>query len=549
MAINNTFENKYYGKNFSILGDSISTFEGIIPNGYKSFYSKEKSDKNGISNCKECWWGRVVSFFGGNILANSSYSGSKVTSKNGSFPCINSDMRIDALSSNGVMPDVVIVYAGFNDWAKGMPLKAVNDGRVLTEFFDFSYLNMIIKITKKYPNAEIWCCTVCKTMMSSNPNFEFPIQRHGIQIDDFNDVVRNMATRDNCKVLDLYSYDVLIDTLDSSHPNADGMITLANLVCSSVVGDDVDCTKDSLIDDKNDEKQYCPNCNNVVQEGNKFCMSCGKRLVEDANSQNDEDQIDMIGDRYELMRQVGKGASSVVYLAKDIKLDRVCAVKIVKKDTYSNMMAAQESLDEVNKLKLLAHVSIPQLYDIYNDDKRLCIVMEFIDGKNLRQILNEATQPIDEKTIANWAKQLCRVLYYLHTLTPPRVYRDLKPANIILQSNGVIKLIDFGTMKNYDESETEDTVNLGTKGYAAPEQFGGRGATDARTDIYAFGMTLFHLITGISPAKAPYEIKPLRAYRQDVSEELEKIVSKCIEIEREKRYQSALEILMDLERT
>lgn len=140
------------------------------------------------------------------------------------------------------------------------------------------------------------------------------------------------------------------------------------------------------------------------------------------------------------------------------------------------------------------------------------------------------------------------MLFYLHTLKPPRIFRDLKPSNIILQPNGVIKLIDFGTMKNYDESRTEDTVNLGTKGYAAPEQFGGRGQTDARTDIYGLGMTLYHLITGVNPSIMPFEIKPISYYRKDISTDLQRIVLKCIEVEREKRYQTAIELLNDLEK-
>lgn len=198
-------------------------------------------------------------------------------------------------------------------------------------------------------------------------------------------------------------------------------------------------------------------------------------------------------------------------------------------------------------MKLLKHISIPQLYDIYDDDERLCIVMEFIKGQNLSDIIKSQKNPLDEYTIVSWAKQLCRVLFYLNTLKPPRIFRDLKPSNIILQPNGIIKLIDFGTMKNYDESRTEDTVNLGTKGYAAPEQFGGRGQTDARTDIYGLGMTLYHLITGVNPSIMPFEIKPIRYYRKDISMELQRIVLKCIEVEREKRYQSAIELLNDLE--
>ena len=275
----------------------------------------------------------------------------------------------------------------------------------------------------------------------------------------------------------------------------------------------------------------------------------GEQIVEQETQpeSNEDVPVEIIDNRYKLVRKVGKGASATVYLAQDIKLNRVCAVKMINKNTYANKVAAQESLDEVNKMKLLAHISIPQLYDIYDDDERLCIVMEFIEGQNLSDIIKLQKNPLDEYTIVSWAKQLCRVLFYLHTLKPPRIFRDLKPSNIILQPNGVIKLIDFGTMKNYDESRTEDTVNLGTKGYAAPEQFGGRGQTDARTDIYGSGMTLYHLITGANPSILPFEIKPISYYRKDISTDLQRIVLRCIEVEREKRYQSAIELLNDLE--
>lgn len=321
-------------------------------------------------------------------------------------------------------------------------------------------------------------------------------------------------------------------------------------------------SKDEEMTDASQKKKYCHKCGAQLNLNDKFCMKCGTKVIdveaEQLAEESAEKEIEPISDvddvpeiidnRYKLVRQVGKGASATVYLAQDIKLNRVCAVKIVKKNTYSNKMAAQESLDEVNKMKLLAHISIPQLYDIYDDEDRLCIVMEFIDGQNMNEIIKSQKNPLDEYTVVSWAKQLCRVLFYLHTLKPPRIFRDLKPANIILQPNGIIKLIDFGTMKNYDESCTEDTVNLGTKGYAAPEQFGGRGQTDARTDIYGLGMTLYHLTTGVNPTIAPFEVRPVSHYRSDISKGFESIIMKCIEVEREKRYKSAMDLLKDLEK-
>lgn len=584
--------NKYYGKTFSILGDSISTLEGYIPNGYKAFYEGDICEKAGIKTPEDTWWGKVINFFCGNLLVNNSWSGSRVTRLPNSeklFPSGCSNERTGGLHINNIKPDVIIVYLGTNDWAKGAEKHCVD--YILTEdfhcqSFDFAYSMLITKLKSNYPDSEIWCCTLNTTFMSSNQNFKFPHKYGGNHIDEYNRIIRESAQINKCKVIDLYNYKIPYDTIDGTHPNADGMNTIASLVCYSLADESgskyIDLEKsllpkmnqfltvvksDSVEKDdcKNEKNKFCHKCGAKLNINDKFCMHCGAKTIDLIKShlKNEEEQIieqekqlegnedgpvEIIDNRYKLVRKVGKGASATVYLAQDIKLNRVCAVKIINKNTYSNKVAAQESLDEVNKMKLLAHISIPQLYDIYDDDERLCIVMEFIEGQNLSDIIKSQKNPLDEYTIVSWAKQLCRVLFYLHTLKPPRIFRDLKPSNIILQPNGVIKLIDFGTMKNYDESRTEDTVNLGTKGYAAPEQFGGRGQTDARTDIYGLGMTLYHLITGVNPSIMPFEIKPIRYYRKDISTELQRIVLKCIEVEREKRYQSAIDLLNDLEK-
>lgn len=469
---------------------------------------------------EDTWWGKVINFFGGKLLSNSSYSGSRVTSTKRTFPAAYSEKRMDDLSKKGVSPDVIIIYMGFNDWANGVDLEQEDNGccQLLFPcniFFD-AYSGLVFELKNEYPNAEIICCTLNPTYMSLNHLFAFPYDRAGIHIEKYNEKIKQSAKRYECNLIDLYSYNKSNDTIDGSHPNVDGMNTLASLICYAMADDkgkqfiDLDncllpITQENIeiayVPEISQKKKFCHKCGAQLKLNDKFCMKCGTKVItvdQASNKENEKhpkdkkieskndnaDLEEIIDNRYKLIRQTGKGASAIVYLAQDIKLNRVCAVKIVKKNTYSNKMAAQESLEEVNKMKLLAHISIPQLYDIYDDDDRLCIVMEFIDGQNLSEIIHSQKNPLDEYIVVSWAKQLCRVLFYLHTLKPPRIFRDLKPANIILQPNGIIKLIDFGTMKNYDESCTEDTVNLGTKGYAAPEQFGGRGQTDARTDIY-----------------------------------------------------------------
>lgn len=144
-------------------------------------------------------------------------------------------------------------------------------------------------------------------------------------------------------------------------------------------------------------------------------------------------------------------------------------------------------------------------------------------------------------------KQLCDVLGYLHTRTPAIIYRDMKPANVMLRPNGSITLIDFGIAREFKETNLADTTCLGTRGYAAPEQFGGMGQTDARTDIYCLGVTLYNLVTNLNPAESPYEIKPIREVDSKLSKGLEYVIEKATIRDPELRYQSIAEMLYDIE--
>lgn len=146
-----------------------------------------------------------------------------------------------------------------------------------------------------------------------------------------------------------------------------------------------------------------------------------------------------------------------------------------------------------------------------------------------------------------YIKQLCDVLGYLHSQNPPIIYRDMKPANIMLKPDGNITLIDFGTAREFKEKNLADTTCLGTMGYAAPEQFGGMGQTDGRTDIYCLGATLYHLVTGKNPCEPPYEIRPIREINPSLSGGLERIILKCTQPNPANRYQNAAELMYALE--
>ena len=198
----------------------------------------------------------------------------------------------------------------------------------------------------------------------------------------------------------------------------------------------------------------------------------------------------VIDNKYEILKMIGKGGMSVVYLAMDKRLNKQWAVKEIKKESNgkNNEVIVQSLLAEANLMKRLDHPSLPRIVDIIDNGKTIYVVMDYIEGEPLDKILNEyGAQP--QELVIEWAKQLCDVLDYLHSQSPPIIYRDMKPANIMLKPEGNLKVIDFGIAREYKELNLADTVSLGTKGYAAPEQFGGKGQTDARTDIYCLGVT------------------------------------------------------------
>ena len=255
----------------------------------------------------------------------------------------------------------------------------------------------------------------------------------------------------------------------------------------------------------------------------------------------------LVDGKYKILNKVGQGGMSVVYLAMNEKANKQWAVKEVRKDGVLDFEAVKQGLvAETDILKRLYHPYLPSIIDVIDTDESFIIIMDYIQGNSLNKALDEfGAQPQDE--VIKWAKQLCDVLGYLHTRTPPIIYRDMKPANVMLKPDGNISLIDFGTAREYKEKNLADTTCLGTVGYAAPEQFGGMGQTDARTDIYCLGATLYHLVTGKNPCEPPYEIRPIREINPNLSSGLERIILKCTQRDPNDRYQSAAELMYALE--
>ena len=253
----------------------------------------------------------------------------------------------------------------------------------------------------------------------------------------------------------------------------------------------------------------------------------------------------VIDGKYEILRKIGQGGMSVVYLAMDTHLNKQWAVKEIRKkgNGKDDVVIVNSLLAEANMMKKLDHPSLPRIVDIIDNGETIFVVMDYIEGESLDKILLEYGPQPEELVIA-WAKQLCDVLSYLHSQKPPIIYRDMKPANIMLKPEGNIKIIDFGIAREYKEQSLADTTVLGTKGYAPPEQYSGQ--TDARSDIFALGMTMHHLLTGIDP-RGGEKYVPVRMWNPELSEGIEIIIDKCVQPAAENRYQNCSDLLYDLE--
>lgn len=217
--------------------------------------------------------------------------------------------------------------------------------------------------------------------------------------------------------------------------------------------------------------------------------------------------------RYKIVAYVGQGGMGSIYQAEDLRLEgRQCAIKEVQNDASLTPETQQQARDqfyrEASILARLDHPNLPKVSDFFSIGERDYLVMDFVPGRDLKDIMNEAKQNgsfLPESDVLNWAGQLADALTYLHLQEHAIVHRDIKPSNLKVTPNGLLKLVDFGLVKLLATDERTITViqGLGTAYYTPLEQYGGdTGHTDARTDIYAFGATLYHLLTNEPPSEA-----------------------------------------------
>jgi outer membrane protein assembly factor BamB/predicted Ser/Thr protein kinase len=256
----------------------------------------------------------------------------------------------------------------------------------------------------------------------------------------------------------------------------------------------------------------------------------------------------LLQNRYEIEQVVGYGGMSTVYRARDMRFTqtvRVCAVKEMF-DVSTDPSARRDKLarfeQEANILAKLHHVSIPKIYDFFQDNDRCFLVLEFVDGKNLESVLETANTPIEESQVLEWSLAICEVLEYLHNQKPhPMVFRDMKPSNVMLNSDGRLMLIDFGIAKVFLD-EKKGTM-IGTEGYSPPEQY--KGLAMPAGDIYALGATMHHLITNSDPRlEIPFTFheRMPRNLNPNVSPEMEVIIMKALAFSPDDRWRNVEEM-------
>ena len=251
---------------------------------------------------------------------------------------------------------------------------------------------------------------------------------------------------------------------------------------------------------------------------------------------------DTLGGRYVVQGLLGSGGTARVYLCKNTLDESRLAVKEIpaQRAEQAGMLA------ELRLKEKLHHPALPHFLEAWEEDGCVYVAMDYVEGVPLDELLHKHGAFSEEQAV-EWTKQLCKALVYLHGFSPPVIYRDMKPANVILQADGRVKLVDFGAIRQRKKKWEHDTRPLGTPGYAAPEQYGKHPRSDERSDVYGLGVTLYYLLTGHDPGEPPYRICDVREWNKRLSPRLSKIVKKCTAKWPAWRYQTCEELLRALE--
>ena len=294
----------------------------------------------------------------------------------------------------------------------------------------------------------------------------------------------------------------------------------------------------------------CPTCRSMNRLGAAFCRGCGGTLPSqplDPGWRGTPPGLGtgrltpqtLINGRYLINQKVGQGGMGAVYKVIDTQQGyQILALKEMSGAALTEPLEKQRMVaqfeQEAQLLQQLRHPNLPYVTDKFSVEDRHYLVMEFVNGRTLQQMLDSGQGPFPEPLVINWTQQLCSVLAYLHDQSPPIIFRDLKPDNIMVTDTNHIKLIDFGIVRFFKPGKAKDTMALGTPGYAAPEQFNGQ--TTVQSDVYSLGVTLFYLLTNKEPQNFPlFELPPVRQLNPTISADMESLVIQATAPQAEER--------------
>lgn len=260
----------------------------------------------------------------------------------------------------------------------------------------------------------------------------------------------------------------------------------------------------------------------------------------------------VLNGKYEVLKLIHSKGMANVYLVQDSSLNKQWCMKEIRKSEAGKKNVEYHSLlQEANIMKSLNHANIPRIVTIEQDGDSIFIVMDYVDGMSIKDwVMSRKTGNgrVPQDIAITWMKQICQVMMYLHNRKYPIFYRDMKPDNVMIQSDGNIKLLDFGISIVIKSPDQRIERALGTKGYAAPEQSKRGNVCDLRSDIYGMGKTFYYMLTGLNPSQIPKDkLRPIREIDSSISMGIECIVDKCCEEDPDKRYQSCEELLYALQ--
>jgi len=290
---------------------------------------------------------------------------------------------------------------------------------------------------------------------------------------------------------------------------------------------------------------FCSKCGKENNENVQVCIFCNT-ILQTSLPSGPLQPDSVLKKRYKICEAVKKGGMGAVYKARDMNLNCTCAVKELLPAPFDKPEKQKKSQEwferEAKILAKLDHPNLPAVTDYFVENNRYYLVMNFIEGKDLDTLLKEKGKTgLPEGEVIDLGKEILKILVYLHNQKPPVIYRDIKPANIMLHKDGRPMLIDFGIARKIQPSSHTQKTAIGTPGYAPEEQCYGR--VETRSDIYALGATMHHLLTGIIPEPFVFKFKPLRQIRPEISIKTEKIVMKALEEKVSRRFAGAKEML------